>query len=268
MHRARCAAAVFIATSVLAVSCAPRPGPVAPEAAPEAGLVVLPPDYDSSRAYPVVVLLPPTGNTADALLQIYLSDVGLGRLHDQPADRQLGALWPSLVPLQDSGRGRLDFIVVMARGHGSASDYGSPTAWARTIERYERRVLSDLRSLTLARRVDTTRIVVAGFSMGGDLAWALALRNPGVLHGAIVMASRATYRPSPDDLRAMVRTGARFFLTMGEGDEGIRRRLARAAAADLERWGVVYRFRMIPDVRHAPAPLSIFSEALEFVLSR
>ncbi len=252
----------------MGISCAPHPGALGPEAAPEAGLVVLPPDYDSARAYPVVELLPPTGNTADALLQIYLSEVGFGRLYGQPADRQLGALWPSLVPLQDSGRGRLDFIVIMAPGRGSASDYGSPTAWTRTIERYERRVLADLRSLAAAHRVDTTRMIVAGFSMGGDLAWALALRNPGVLHGAIVMASRATYRPSPDELRAMVRSGARFFLTMGEGDEGVRRRLARAAAADLERWGVAYRFRMIPDVRHAPAPLSIFSEALEFVLSR
>ncbi len=255
MRRVRHHVAAIVTAGALALSCAPPPGAVRPAPAPDAGLAILPPRFDPLRAYPVVELLPPTGNTAEAMLQIWLGDVGLGRLAGQTPREQLEALWPDR-----------DCIVVLAYGRGSAGDYGSGPAWAQTIERYERRVLADLRGVAATVRVDTTRLVVAGFSMGGDLAWALALRNPAILHGAIVMASRATYRPAAGGATALVQSGTRFVLTMGTRDEGVRRRLAQAAAADLERWGVPHRFETIEGAGHGPAPLAVFTQALAFVL--
>jgi len=259
--------AAAVCGAVLATaSCAPHAGRVAPAPAGATGRVVLPPDYDPARAYPVVELLPPTGNTAEAVLQIYLSQIGLGRLYRDPPERQLAALWPHLFA-GPNGVGR-PFVLVLARGRGRAADYRNAAAWARTIERYEREVLADLAALGARRRIDTTRLVVAGFSLGGDLAWALALRHPERLHGAVVMASRATYRPSATGVQALRARDSRFFLTMGSRDQAARRRLARAAAADLERWRVPHRFRMIRGAGHGPAPLDLFAEALRFVLAR
>jgi predicted esterase len=259
-------AAAAVAAAIAGASCAPHPGRLGPERAAGAGLVVLPPDYDPSRAYPVVELLPPTGNTSGTLLQIYLSRVGLGRLYREPVERQLAALWPYLFPAADPDRRGVVFV--LSRGRGSTADYRSAGAWARTIARYEREVLADLRSLAATRRVDTTRLILAGFSLGGDLAWAITLRNPGVVRGAIVMASRASYRPAPSDARALAERGTRFFLTMGSRDASIRRRMARAAADDLDRLGIPHRFEVISGAGHEPAPPAVFAQALDFVLRR
>jgi predicted esterase len=257
-------AAAALAAALLGASCAPRPGRVGPERAAGAGLVVLPPDYDPSRAYPVVELLPPTGNTAGTLLQIYLSRVGLGRLYAEPPERQLAALRPYVFP--DSGRAARGVVFILCRGRGSADDYRTPDAWARTIARYERQVLADLRSLAATRRVDTTRMILAGFSLGGDLAWAITLRNAGAVRGAIVMASRASYRPAPSDARLLAEFGTRFFLTMGSDDESIRRRMARSAADELARLGVAHRYEVIAGAGHEPPPPAVFARALDFVL--
>ena len=253
------------AALLLAAACHPAapPSPLVP--APEAGTVVLPPDYDSTRAYPVVEILPATGSTAETLLQTYLSRVGLGRLYAETPQRQMEALLPYLFP--DTGHVGRDFIVVLVRGRGSPDDYRSQRAWERTIARYERRVLGDLQALAATRLVDTTRLVLAGLSLGGDLAWAITLRNPGRIHGAVVMASRASYRPDADAARALALTGVRFFLTMGDADNRTRQRLARAAAGMLDRIGVANRFRVLPGVGHEPAPPAVFAEALDYVLT-
>ena len=252
------------AAGLLATACYRGP-PSGAVPASRTGTVVLPPDYDPSRAYPVVEILPATGSTAAALLQIYLSRVGLGRLYADPPERQLAALRPYLFPASGAaGRG---CIIVLVQGRGSADDYRTAQAWARTIARYERQVLADLRAVAAARRVDTARLALAGFSLGGDLAWAITLRNPRFLHGAIVMASRASYRPEPAAVNVMVARGDRFFLTMGDEDDRTRQRLARAAAQALDRWGVTNRFTLIPGAGHEPAPPETFAQALEFVFA-
>jgi len=263
----RLAFGVLLAGALLAgAGCYLGPGAVAP-AGPAPGVVVLPPNYDPGRAYPVVELLPPTGNTAGTLLQIYLSRVGLGRLYRDPPERQLAALMPYLFPdAAAAGSRSRDFVLVLASGRGSGDDYRTAAAWSSTIDRYEREVRADLRAVARRLRVDPTRFVVAGFSLGGDLAWALTLRNPDLLRGAIVMASRATYRPVPALVPAL--RDARFFLTMGGVDDPTRRRLARAAADVLDRLGIEHRFFVLPGVAHEPAPLATFAEALDFVFRR
>jgi len=240
----------------------------APAPAAATGRVVLPPGYDPTRAYPVVEILPPTGNTAEALLQIYLSQVGLGRLYREAPERQMEALLPYLVPDAGGDHSPPPFVVILASGRGNAADYRTAAAWSRTIARYERQVRADLRAVAARHRVDTSRFVVAGFSMGGDLAWALTLRNPDLLHGAIVMASRASYRPADASAAVGSLRRSRFFLTMGAADDPTRRRLALAAAALLERLGVAHEFRMIEGAGHAPAPIATFAEGLRYVLER
>lgn len=254
-----------LAAALLAAGCRPAPVAVRPSPAPPAGEVVLPPDYDPSRAYPVVEILPATGSTAATLLQMFLVRVGLGRLADEPPERQVAALAPYLFP--EGGPGRRGVILVLVRGRGSFDDYRTQQAWERTITRYERQVLADLQAVAATHRVDATRQVVAGFSLGGDLSWAIALRHPRVLHGAIVMASRASYRPDAAGASAVKDAGVRFFLTMGDADDRTRRRMARDAAQTLGRWGVPNHLEVLHGAGHEPAPPRVFAQALDFVLA-
>ncbi len=215
------------------------------EQAPCPGTVVLPPRYDPARAYPVVVLLPYTNGSADRLLYQYTGD-----------QRSVDGL---LTPQHE-------FIVILTAGTGSPYDYASGDDWWRTILRYEARVRHDVAALAATHRIDTTRVVLAGFSLGGDLSWALALRDPARFRGAVVMGSRASYRARPADHQVLARRGARFFFTIGASEDAARLAGARAADQLLTGLNVAHEFREIPGGQHIAAPLPLFLEALDYVL--
>lgn len=203
---------------------------------PEAGTIIVPPHHDPARAYPVIVMLPASNGTAQAFLDSYV------------------------VP---------DYaIVVLAAGRGTPDDYRTGDNWTRTISRYEAQLLADLAAVQSQYQVDTARIVLAGFSMGGDLAWALALRNPGRVSGAIVMSSRASYRARPADMRELAARGARFMLLMGTAEDSARIAGAQAAGRALAAAGIQYRYREIAGHGHLRAPAHVWQEALTWVLER
>ncbi|MDP3773664.1 MAG: alpha/beta hydrolase [Gemmatimonadales bacterium] len=196
---------------------------------------MLPASFDSARTYPVIVMFPASSGTALSLFESY-----------QPPE---GA------------------IVVLSAGQGSP-DLRTGYVWTRTIARYDQQLRADLAALARERRADTTRVVLAGFSMGGDLAWALALRNPQRVRGAVVMSSRARYRARATDMRTLAANGARFFLTIGGAEDPTRRAGALAAARLLDSLQIANRFREISGAGHARAPAEIWEEALAYVLRR
>jgi pimeloyl-ACP methyl ester carboxylesterase len=250
----------------------PAWGPAAPAAAarapltlatlpaPAPGVVLLPPRYDPAQPIPVVIILPATYEGAARLLE----HVGMRSVSEASLQREFEALVNRLLPGGGaSGRG---FAAILVSGSGHPTDYITGEAWSRTIQRYEQQALADLATFASRHRLDTTRVVLAGWSMGGDLAWALALRNPSRFRGAIVMGSRASYRPRPADHRALAERGMRFFFAIGEAEENVRLVGARAAARFLEQLGVEHRYREIPGAWHSPAPPEMFAEALAFLL--
>ncbi|HUK61965.1 MAG TPA: hypothetical protein VLV15_01490, partial [Dongiaceae bacterium] len=160
------------------------------------------------------------------------------------------------------GRGA---IVVLTAGLGRARDYDTAEHWAATIARYENRLLGDLDRLAGQRRIDRRRVIVAGSSLGGDLAWALALRNPDRVCGAVVMASRASYRVSEAAAGRLRERGLRFYFTMGTTDAEARRAGALAAAGWLEGLGVASRFRAIEGLGHEIARPGEVADGLAFV---
>src|SRR5262249_50928847 len=146
----RCSELALVMGAVLSIGChtgGTAPGdPVPLGRSSSAGTVVYPPGFDDHRPYPVVVMLPASNGPSAQMLRYYIP--------------------PNYA------------IVVLSAGIGTPDDYATGAAWSRTIQRYERQLLSDLDALAEQGNVDTGHVVLAGFSMGGDLAWALALRNP------------------------------------------------------------------------------------------
>ena len=199
------------------------------------GIVYLPDDYDARHKYPVVVMLPASNGTADAMHRSY-PDVG-------------------------------DAIVLVASGTGTTADYATNAAWSETIRRYETQLRHDVNALIQAGRADADRVVLAGFSMGGDLAWALAVRNPELIHGSVIMGSRMSYRATAREHDAL-RRHHRFAILMGTEEDRGRMAGARAGKDFLESLDVPVRFREVHDIGHLRMPPDDFKDALEFVLDR
>jgi len=206
-----------------------------PDPPPAPGRLLLPPGGDSTTAYPLLALFPPTwGRAAD-------SWYGYERIPEP--DRR--------------------FAVLLVPGTGSVDDYDTDESWGETILRYEARFRAGLAKY--ARHIDTTRIALAGFSMGGDLSWALALRNPGLVRGAVTMGSRNGYRTLPRLHQQLQQRERRFFIMMGSGDEDVRVAGARAAVRFLEGLGVAHRYREFAG-GHSGGPPGTFAEGVAFVL--
>jgi hypothetical protein len=110
--------------------------------------IVLPPaGYDGNTAYPVLIFLPCTGGTALHVFIIY-------------------------APVMEVR----SFILVLPPGKGSSADH-SWEGFSTCIERYEGYIDE---ALVWAREkcwIDEEHIILAGYSLGGDLSWALSIRT-------------------------------------------------------------------------------------------
>lgn len=227
-------------------------------AAQEPGHIELPPSYDPAHRYPVLALFPPTGGNAGSPFGWYVREAARAR----GAPVSLGTLL-AYAGAPD-GAGREHFVVIYAAGAGRQEDYATEDAWFGTITRYEDQLLEDLARLAQLYSIDTTRVVMSGFSMGGDLSWALCLRNPRLCAGAIVMGSRASYGTAATRMTALAARRARFAFGISTGEATVRRDGARAAIARLERLGMESIFLEFPG-EHAAMPLPEFARSLEFV---
>ena len=224
-----------MALSVFATACGGARTPEGPVVPVTTGTVILPDDFNAGRRYPVVVMLPASNGTSEAMRRTY-PDVG-------------------------------KVIVLLASGTGTTADYATNAAWSATIHRYESQLQRDVGALIESGRADRERVVLAGFSMGGDLAWALTLRNPGLVSGAVIMGSRMSYRSSAQDHDAL-RRDHRFAILMGEEEDRSRAAGARAGKDFLEDLGVPVRYREVDHLGHLRAPPEDFLRALDYVLDR
>lgn len=216
-----------------------------------AGRLFVPPGYDTSRAWPVVVLLPYTFGTAGNLYRGYAREAG-GEYAD--------------IMRQFAAGGGSGFLTIVAAGTGSPGDYATGEAWSATILRYDSAVAADVRTASRSHRIDTTRIVLAGFSLGGDLSWAIVNRQPMRYAGALVMGSRASYRGRATAMSDLARRGTRVAIAMADGEAEARLTGARAAVQALNTAGVAHRLELFPAAGHAPAPLALFTTLLTWIL--
>lgn len=196
--------------------------------------VVVPADYDPSVAYPVYVFLPYTGGRAIDFYSRMLDFI--------ERDNALVVL--------PSGRPRsVDYL----------PDFMSFVRW------YEERLLTDLARIERQYSVDSDRIVVAGFSLGGDLGWALALRNPDRFAGAVMAGTRASYPAPRGSVETLNRRGFRGAFIIGRSELAARAEGIERAESLLRGGGVETRFRTV-EGGHTYGSASEVVEALYWVL--
>jgi enterochelin esterase-like enzyme len=198
--------------------------------------IVLPPTgYDADTAYPVLIYLPYTGGTA---LRGFITYVPVMEIHD--------------------------FILVLPPGKGSTADH-SWEGFSACIERYEAHIEEALEWIRSKYRVDEERIILAGYSLGGDLSWALSVRTPDRYRGAIMMGTRCGYRAGEQTLEKLRGGDFRAFFLTGADELPARYDGMNQAKQLLQSNGIETLYREVPGA-HTRANVQAFKQALDFLL--
>lgn len=208
---------------------------------PDGTTVILPPGYEAGQSYPALVLLPYTDRTA-----LHMFNWGM---YDAYRDRTENA-----------------FIVIMPPGQGSSANW-SGYGWEAIVNEYESYIQQDLGAITAKYNVDQSQMVLGGFSLGGDMTWALSLRNPGLFSGAIVMGSMSTYR-NEQNAQLLAQQDFRYFMVMG-GYDGNRDSMYSALDV-LDANAIDYHYEEVSNAGHGDLPEQmehdLFLSAMDYVL--
>lgn len=192
--------------------------------------VVLPDSYSSERSYPLLVFLPFTTGTAEQFFERHRPYV--------PSE---------------------EVIVLLPPGRPQRDDYLPD--FIRYIGWYEQMLLSQIEQVAREYSVDRDRIALGGFSLGGDLTWALMLRNPDLLAGAVMAGTRTSY---PADRAALERLRSRnvraaFYI----GDRELTARISgiQRAYDTLQQAGIASTLRVV-DGAHVSGPAESFARSM------
>jgi pimeloyl-ACP methyl ester carboxylesterase len=260
--------------------------------------IILPPDYDAAKKYPLVIFLPFTGGSSSDFFEQYAiqcsdglaaaQSIDLSKLLDslkrapsqkemedylgrmmapKPADsttrgQQLAKM---LERLFDSQAREKSFLIMLPPGSGSSKDH-SWQGFEACIYRYENRILTDIGTCRKQYNIDPNSIVLTGFSLGGDLGWAISQRYPEVFAGAIISGSSCSYSEK-DRMTRQARRGVRYYMAMGQSDAPRRVNGMNAARLQLEKAGVRCKYSYIIG-GHIPATMEQLQEGLNYVLFR
>jgi dienelactone hydrolase len=136
------------------------------DAPPVKYLVQLPPDYDPYRRYPTIVTLHAAHTTPEHQVSWWSGDW-----------REDGQRWGL--------SGRYGYIVIAPAW---AAEHQKQYAYS---VREHDAVLGCLRHASRRLSIDTDRVYLTGFSMGGDAAWDIGLAHPDLWAGVIPIAARS-----------------------------------------------------------------------------
>lgn len=222
-------------------------------------IIALPPDYDPAQQYPLLVLMPYTGGSSIDFFKKYLREARLDTTN-------IRAQFAEFLDIYRAQYGEeRSFILMLTYGDGSKAHHNFE-GFSSCIEQMERRLEKDLPKFFKKYSIDTARVFIGGVSLGGDLSWALSLRRPHWLQGAIVMGSRCSYPPPVGVLDQLAQKNYSFFMVMGMNESPDRLTGIHYARQFLSAAGVEHSYREMPYLEHDRAPIWLFMEGIEYVM--
>ncbi len=190
----------------------------------------------AGESLPLVVVLPPTGTSAADTFEM---------LHVNTGATPFVVLLPAGAPTRDEYLPRFD----------------------RFATSFEARVDADIARARAAYRIDPHRIVLVGFSLGGDLAWSFLAHHPERYAGAFVMGSRCSTSLSSASARVLRSNRAVVHFAIGSADESSRRRGLTAAEHMLRAAGVITHLALFDGVHQLPTESGIVRTAFDALLA-
>lgn len=182
--------------------------------------VYLPTTYDKTRRYPLVVVLHPAG----------LRGYRFAKIWGETADR--------------TGQ----FIVLAPECLDAKKRLWSPADEALVLGTLKR-------CLAVFPCIDANRVLLTGFSQGGNYAYTFGLRNPSSFRALAVASGTLVARPSPQADAILER--ARLlpvYLVHGASDTQVPVERARASRARLEKAGFRVTYQEYPHLGHFFSP--------------
>jgi len=131
------------------------------------------------------------------------------------------------------------YVAMIPDGVPAREDYSDD--FDAYVRHYERRLEQDLARARAQNAINDGRVFVVGFSLGGDLAWALLARHPDWFRGALILSSGCSARLSPAAAATLRRRGARVVFAVGDHDPR-RSGLARAQKKILDARAATHLF--------------------------
>lgn len=144
-------------------------------------------EIKDGEKYPLIIYLPFTTGSAER----YFSHVG-------------------------SSIGLENYVAIFPQGTPEIKDY-LPDFYSY-MQWFEKRLMTDLEKILKDYPIDMNQIYINGFSLGGDLSWALIIRHKELFAGALILGSRCSYAPRQKDLKYLKEHKKRIVLLMGNKD--------------------------------------------------
>lgn len=189
-----------------------------------------------AKEYPPVVLVPAGGDAATPRPLL----VALHGYGNNAADFSRAFAW---IP------DRLGYIVCCPYGPevmGTTS-----FSWGEQPLAAGQRVREAIDAVRRQYAIDTTRIILAGFSQGGGYAYDLGVRLVGAFQGVIPMGAGWFDTTLAANIPGAARRGTRFFVMLGALEREERQAVNRDAVRRLAAGGVGVSYTLYPGVGHA-----------------
>jgi predicted esterase len=139
--------------------------------------------------------------------------------------------------------------------------------WGSNLDEIEENILDAINKVMDEHKVDQSRVVLAGFSQGGWIAWSLGARNPDAFRGLIPVCGRFE-APSETEIDEEALAKLRIYAMVGADDDEAILKSNRDAEKRYKKLGAKVKLRVYDDVGHAYPDDAEEEElqALEFVL--
>jgi len=200
--------------------------------------IVAPAVPEADRSYPLVVIL--HGHGADP--QNY---AGLFELVDTPLEAVVAAPYGPYPIFHGQGRGyswypEPEFYREFLTRGGLADDRAGRREEIESLEQEvsDSYVLTAIEALKARYPVDPDRVYVMGHSEGGVLAYGLAIRNPEVIRGLIVVGARLRERDAATETLSGAAGKLKVLVCHSREDNAIEFEAAKAAHDTLEAAGI------------------------------
>lgn len=112
------------------------------------------------------------------------------------------------------------YVLLLPQGRPGRDDY--LPRFGDFLDAYETRLVADVQRAIEQFPVDPERIFVSGFSLGGDLSWAMLMRQPTLFRGGLMVGSRCSVRPRGNTLATLRSRDARALFAIGRSDQRAR----------------------------------------------
>jgi predicted esterase len=198
-------------------------------------LVSLPEDYDSLQTYPLFIALHGYGGTPFDFKKDMIQSLTEKR-------------YIYVCPYGTEVRGLTSF------------------SWG-DVEKCEKKILSEITNIRSKYSVDTTKIVLLGYSQGGYRAFSVGLAHADLFTGIIVVAGGFVEEEVKEYLPLLRTESIKVYMAIGEKDKEERVASNKKAKEILEEHGVPAHLEIFPEVGHAfPGEQEeVVGKAIEFL---